>query len=314
MFNRRHLLQWGALVLCLAIALVIALTVGNGGNKVVAEVNGEKVTRTQFDQYTSIMRLFMPQLDQMLGDKESRAAMEQRILDSMVSSMLIKQAAVQHGLQVSAEEADAFYQQTKAELVAMVGPEEELSRRMSELKIDESELRDIVSISVYADKLYNFFLGQLTEERVRAFWAENPDLAKVPAMLEASHILSESLEAALSVRERLLAGEDFAALAEELSTDPSAKVNRGSLGQIPVDTQDFDADFMAGAKALSVGEISQPVKSPFGWHLIKVHSRTDATEKSFEEVRDEVTRMVAETEFEAYFSNLRQQASITYKL
>ncbi|MBS3947594.1 MAG: peptidyl-prolyl cis-trans isomerase [Dethiobacter sp.] len=314
MFNRRHLLQWGALVLCLAIALVIALTVGNGGNKVVAEVNGEKVTRTQFDQYTSIMRLFMPQLDQMLGDKESRAAMEQRILDSMVSSMLIKQAAIQHGLQVSAEEADAFYQQTKAELVAMVGPEEELSRRMSELKIDESELRDIVSISVYADKLYNFFLGQLTEERVRAFWAENPDLAKVPAMLEASHILSESLEAALSVRERLLAGEDFAALAEELSTDPSAKVNRGSLGQIPVDTQDFDADFMAGAKALSVGEISQPVKSPFGWHLIKVHSRTDATEKSFEEVRDEVTRMVAETEFEAYFSNLRQQASITYKL
>ncbi|MCL5981525.1 MAG: peptidyl-prolyl cis-trans isomerase [Firmicutes bacterium] len=314
MFNRRHLLQWGALVLCLAIALVIALTVGNGGNKVVAEVNGEKVTRTQFDQYTSIMRLFMPQLDQMLGDKESRAAMEQRILDSMVSSMLIKQAATLIIIVVSAEEADAFYQQTKAELVAMVGPEEELSRRMSELKIDESELRDIVSISVYADKLYNFFLGQLTEERVRAFWAENPDLAKVPAMLEASHILSESLEAALSVRERLLAGEDFAALAEELSTDPSAKVNRGSLGQIPVDTQDFDADFMAGAKALSVGEISQPVKSPFGWHLIKVHSRTDATEKSFEEVRDEVTRMVAETEFEAYFSNLRQQASITYKL
>lgn len=314
MLNRRHLLQWGALVLGLAIALVIALTVGSGGNKVVAEVNGEKVTRTQLDQYTSIMRLLVPQLDQMLAEKESRAAMEQQILDSMVSSMLIKQAAVQHGLQVSAEEVDAFYQQTKAELVAMVGPEEELSRRMSELEIDESELRDLVGISVYADKLYNFFLGQLTEERVRAFWAENPDLAKVPAMLEASHILSESLDAALSVRERLLAGEDFAALAEELSTDPSAKVNRGSLGQIPVDTQDFDADFMAGAKALSVGEISQPVKSQFGWHLIKVHSRTEATEKSFEEVRDEVTRMVAETEFEAYFSNLRQQASITYKL
>jgi foldase protein PrsA len=232
----------------------------------------------------------------------------------MIDNLLIRQAVSEQGLQVSAEEVDAVYRQAKAELTGMLGPEEEIAGRMAELKISESDLRDFLGNTAYADKLYNFRLTQITEEQARAFLQQNPDLAKSTPKMEVSHILSETKEQAQSVRERLLAGEDFATLAEELSTDPSAKENRGSLGKIAVDSQELVPAFMAGAKALEAGEISEPVETQFGWHIIKVHSRTEAVERTFEEIRDEVMQAAAEADFNAYFGSLRENASITYKL
>lgn len=316
MTNRGHLIKWGALVLFLAIvaaAVVLTLT-GGGGGRAVAEVNGEKITRAQLDRYMDILLLFMPQLEPMLAENERRGVLEKQILDSMVDNLLIKQAVSEQGLQVSAEEVDAVYQQAKAELSGMIGPEEEISKRMAELNVNEDDLREFLGNTAYADKLYNFRQSQITEEQARAYLQQNPDLAKTPPMIEVSHILSETEEQAQSVRERLLAGEDFAALAEELSTDPSAKMNKGSLGKIPLDSQDFDPAFMAGAKALEAGEISEPVETRFGWHIIKVSSRTEAVEKTFEEIRDEVMQAAAEADFNAFFGSLREKASITYKL
>jgi foldase protein PrsA len=314
MTNRGHLIRWGALVLFLAIVAVAVLNLTGGGGQAVAEVNGEKITRAQLDRYMDILLLFMPQLEPMLAETERRGALEKQILDSMVDNLLIKQAVSEQGLQVSAEEVDAVYQQAKAELAGMIGPEEEIARKMTELNVSESDLREFLGNTAYADKLYNFRLTQITEEQARAYLQQNPDLAKTPSMMEVSHILAETEEGALSVRERLLAGEDFAALAEELSTDPSAKMNRGSLGNIPVDSRDFDPAFMAGAKDLPAGEISEPVETQFGWHIIKVHSRTEAVERTFEEIRDEVMQAAAEADFNAFFGSLREKASITYKL
>lgn len=314
MTNRGHLIRWGVLVLFMAIVAVAVLNLTGGGGQAVAEVNGEEITRAQLDKYMDILLLFMPQLEPMLAETERRGALEKQILDSMIDNLLIKQAVSEQGLQVSAEEVDAVFQQARAELIGMIGPEEEIAGRMAELKISESDLREFLGNSAYADKLYNFRLAQITEEQARAYLQQNPDLAKTPPMMEVSHILAETEEDALSVRERLLAGEDFATLAEQLSTDPSAKMNRGSLGNIPVDSTDFDPAFMAGARDLPAGEISAPVESQFGWHIIKVHSRTEAVEKTFEEIRDELMRSAAEADFNAFFGSLREKASITYKL
>jgi len=313
MTNRGHLIKWGALVLFLAIVAVAVLTLTGGGQDV-AVVNGEKITRTQLDNYMNILLLFMPQLEPMLAEQERRGTLEKQILDSMVDNLLIKQAVNEQGLQVSAEEVDAVFRQAKAELAGMIGSEEDINSRMTELKISESDLREFLGGTAYADKLFNFRAAQITEAQAQAFLQENPDLAKTPPMIELSHILAETKEDAQAVRERLVAGEDFATLAEQLSTDPSAKMNKGSLGNIPVDSRDFDPAFMAGATALAAGEISEPVESQFGWHIIKVHSRTEAVEKTFEEIRDEVTRRAAEADFDAYFGSLREKASITYKL
>lgn len=313
MTRRGHLVKWGALVLFLAIVALVVLNVAGRG-QAVAEVNGVTITRTQLDKYIDVVQLFMPHLEQMLAEEERRGQLEKYILDSMIDTLLIRQAVDEQGLQVSAEEIDAVYSQAKTELTAMYGPEEEITKRMTELKISENDLREFLAGTAYADKLFNFRQAQITEEQARAFFLENPDLAITPPMMEVSHILAETAEAALSVRERLLAGEDFATLAGQLSTDPSAKDNQGNLGTIPENSTRYDPAFMAGARALSAGEISAPLESSFGWHIIKVHSRTEAVEKTFEEIKDEVIQSAAEEDFNSYFGSLREKASITYKL
>jgi peptidyl-prolyl cis-trans isomerase D len=110
--------------------------------------------------------------------------------------------------------------------------------------------------------------------------------------LHASHILIEAktpeeLEAAneklLRIRARLVAGANFARVANAESEDPSAKHNNGDLGWFRDGT--MDKGFWDGAVALKKGEISQPVKSAFGLHLIRLQDRKDRT---FEEVKTEL--------------------------
>jgi len=84
------------------------------------------------------------------------------------------------------------------------------------------------------------------------------------------HILVDSEEAANEVKAKLDSGEDWLALAIEYSTDESNKNNGGDLGWIGRDDS-YDADFLAGAFALNEdGQISDPVQSQFGWHLIQL--------------------------------------------
>jgi len=306
MLNKASLLKWGVIgVVCLAVlGGVLALVLGRGDRMVVAEVSGERITRTQLDQYTNILRLFMPQLEPMLAEKERRKALESQILDAMVDNLLVKKVVSEKNLEVTAAEIDAAYQAAKAQIPATDPQGRDVNQRMRELRITERQMREFLGNSAYTDALYGYFIAQVTDEQLRTFIAENPELAQTPATLDISHILAGTEAEAQAVLERLQAGDDFAALAEELSTDPSAEMNRGNLGQIPVDSQELDADFMAAAKNLAIGEPSKPIETRFGWHIILVNSRTEPAEKTLEEVRN----VAAQEIMNEYMSNLRQQS------
>ena len=90
-----------------------------------------------------------------------------------------------------------------------------------------------------------------------------------------SHILVPTKEEADAARARIVAGEDFAVLAKELSQDPGSKDAGGSLSC--GDPKQFVAEFATAANALKIDELSQPVQTQFGFHLIKVTKRTDAS-------------------------------------
>ncbi|WP_005031351.1 peptidylprolyl isomerase [Holophaga foetida] len=119
--------------------------------------------------------------------------------------------------------------------------------------------------------------------------------------LKASHILflaksdAEYLEAtqkAEALREKLLTGQDFNKAALEQSQDPSAKSNRGELGWFKLAT--MDKGFSEGARALKEGEISRPVRSSFGIHLIKLEGRKT---KTLDEVKAELSAQLLQDRF-----------------
>ena len=113
------------------------------------------------------------------------------------------------------------------------------------------------------------------------------DLKPVEEQVWVRHVLVDSEEVASEVKSKLDAGEDWLALAIEYSTDESNKNNGGDLGWIGPDDS-YDADFLAGAFALNEdGQISDPVQSQFGWHLIQLVTKATnpVTSSKFSQIK-----------------------------
>jgi len=121
------------------------------------------------------------------------------------------------------------------------------------------------------------------------------DKHTVPEQVSASQILfdtkrhtpEEALALARETRAKLLAGADFAATAKEISDDPSAKSNGGEIGWFA--RERMDPAFSQAAFAMkNVGDISEPVLSSFGYHLIRFEGRRAAEVKPFEAVKPQL--------------------------
>ncbi len=113
------------------------------------------------------------------------------------------------------------------------------------------------------------------------------DEEKQKAVEEAAK--KEALDALKKIRE----GADFAKLAEKLSDDPSSGDNGGSLGEFPRGT--MVPEFEAALEKLKPGEVSEPVKSPFGYHVIRLDKKTDERIKPLSEVKDAVIASIKVT-------------------
>lgn len=124
----------------------------------------------------------------------------------------------------------------------------------------------------------------------------------------ASHILVETEEAALALIERLDAGDDFAFLARENSTGPSAR-NGGELGWFGPGR--MVPDFEAAVMALEVGEVSPPVQTQFGWHVIILNDQRDQERPSLEEMTPQIRAELEEAAILARIDELTAAAEIT---
>ncbi|MBI3133013.1 MAG: peptidyl-prolyl cis-trans isomerase [Acidobacteria bacterium] len=126
-----------------------------------------------------------------------------------------------------------------------------------------------------------------------------------PAQVKARHILfqatdeatlAEALKKATALRAKLVKGGDFAKIAEEESQDPSAKGNGGDLGWFSKDR--MVPEFSAAAFAMKEGEISQPVKTQFGIHLIKLEGKKAEQITPFEQVKEQLRGELEQSRFE----------------
>lgn len=125
-----------------------------------------------------------------------------------------------------------------------------------EVGINEDQYRQIVRTFVLREKLGEALAEEVPREAEQA---------------RARHILVETEEEAQEVIDRLEAGEDFADLAAELSTDPGSAAEGGDLGFVPRGR--FIAPVDEAVFTLPPGEISEPIESQFGWHVIEVLER-----------------------------------------
>ncbi len=128
--------------------------------------------------------------------------------------------------------------------------------------------------------------------------------------VDARHVLVESEAKANEVFEKIGKGEDFAALAEQYSNDPGSKADGGKLGYFA--KGQMVKEFEVAAFALKKGEVSKPVQSKFGWHIIKVEDRRTKSLPTFEEVKPQIVMSIVQQKGQQTAKDLRGKANIEY--
>ena len=155
------------------------------------------------------------------------------------------------------------------------------------------------------------------EARARELYLVDKAAFTSPAQISATHILFESKKRgsdearklAIETRAKLAAGADMGKLAREVSDDPSSSQNAGTLGWFS--QKDMDPAFGAAAFALvNAGDLSEPVQSQFGWHVIRLDGKRAGSVKPYEEAREailaELRKRFIEEKREAAVSAIRR--------
>ncbi|MHB9101638.1 MAG: peptidylprolyl isomerase [Sulfuricella sp.] len=184
-----------------------------------------------------------------------------------------------------------------------------LYRKQMELLEDSQLSKEWLDKQVDALKLPSF------EARARELYRLDEKKYEIPAQVHASHILvdtksrskEEALARAKEIREKLSKGASFEVVAEEFSDDPSAKKNKGDLGFF--EAARMVKPFSNAAFAMSKpGEISEPVLTQFGYHVIKLHELKPSRLKPFEEVKGEIVDNLRNQYRQEYRQNLINKA------
>lgn len=131
--------------------------------------------------------------------------------------------------------------------------------------------------------------AEVTDEDLKKFYEENKEAFVKPESADASHILVEEEDKAREIYEKIQKGEDFEELAKEFSTCPS-KEKGGNLGTFT--KGQMVKEFEDAVFENEVGTITEPVKTQFGYHIIKINQKNDAEELSFDEVKDKIEAQV----------------------
>jgi peptidyl-prolyl cis-trans isomerase C len=150
---------------------------------------------------------------------------------------------------------------------------------------------------------------QVTEEAVKARYEKSLKDNPPPEEVRAAHILLKTEDEAKAVIEQLKGGADFAAVAKEKSEDKGSGANGGELGWFAKDV--MVKEFADAAFAMKAGEISQaPVKSQFGFHVIKLEERRTQPAPTLDSQRDQIRRDLAEEVVQALVTQLRKDAKV----
>ena len=184
--------------------------------------------------------------------------------------------------------------------------------------------RDDLRREILAQLRYNRLLEEEsscdipTEEEAREYYDNRPDLFTSEEMVSASHILKkassdEEFENAekeiLSIRDRLLGGEDFVKCVQEDSDDGGNDGNLGTFGKgrmVP--------EFEEAAFSLEPDQLSEPVKTQFGWHVIKLHEKHEPKLTPFDELKEKIIEYLHERKkdkvFDSFLDELKAKATI----
>ena len=274
--------------------------------EVVATVNGTDISRAQLQDIfnaavqSSGMKVADLSTAQQLGGYT-------QLLNDLIDRQLLLSAASKE--EVSDEDVEAEIKKFKSQFPDEAIFEAQMKQAgMSNEKL-QNDVREELKIRRWMESQIK--TPEISEADAKSFYESNLKEFEQPETVKASHILfmvdadapadvvKQKEEAAKKAAARAKNGEDFTALAKELSEEPGASESGGDLGFFPKDR--MVPEFANAAFAQNLNDIGEPVKTQFGWHVIKVTDKKAAGTVPFDEVDDQIT---------AYLKTTRQREAV----
>lgn len=292
----------------LAVAALTALTLSSCGllEPAAAVVNDKKITIESIQRAVDDFKA-SPEFARLgeQGDAEAiTREFEQSYLATLIRRSVLTPEASQRGIEVTTAEVKAQLDSIKAEFAS----ESAFEEAVKEQGLTLDQLEQLVADRELEQKLRSEITADLapSDTEIEAYYSDNLEMF---GETEAQHILVDKRSVAEDVADQLHAAPKaqlkalFARLAKRYSTDKSNKADAGKLGFFK--PGDFVPEFEAAANALDVGQISEPVETEFGFHVIWV---TDRREAPLEEVRDQIVAAVSGTDEETTWQKWVEQA------
>jgi parvulin-like peptidyl-prolyl isomerase len=301
-------------IIILAVVLMNLDKIFPSSEGVAARVNGEEITVEEINERYEALP---PQYKQLLT--------KEQFLNQTVQQMLLLQEADKQGITVSDDEVQivigTFLQQnglTQEQFEELLAQENKSLEEMFVLYKEQLKVTKLLNQTIMSDV-------EVSDTEVEDFYNNNPQYFELPEQVKASHILicgegdmrcesdltqQEAKELADEIKD-MVTKDNFGELAKEHSTGPSA-VNEGDLGFFGRGM--MVKEFEDVAFSLDIGEVSEPVKTDFGYHIIKVTDKQEASKQSFEEVEEQIKFSLLQQKQQAvlitYINQLMAKANV----
>lgn len=231
----------------------------------------------------------------------------QHALEALIVEKMIEQEVEKNKIEITDEEIDEEFES----MVEKLGGKEAFDNALVQTGMTEDLLKDNIIMNLKINKLLDPYIT-ITNEELEEFFDANKDFLGQREEVQASHILVETEEEADKIKAKLDDGGDFAELAKEYSTDGSKDAG-GDLGFFPRGA--IVPEFESVAFALEINETSDPVRSQFGYHIIRVFDKVEGKAASFEDSKDEIETMIrdekSKTAYEEWYDDIQGNYEIT---
>ncbi len=290
--------------------------------EVVIIVNGKGLVKQEFDRQMAEALKVRQQRGGVVPE-EATEEVRQQVLQRMIDQQLIYEQGVRLELVATSEEIEEAWQRQ----MSGYPDEKAFVDKLAADGMSVDYYRELIAQEIVLSKTVELQLKDVQVEDAemkRLYAANKAHFENAPEEVNAAHILlmvkegadeSAVLARVKELRKKALAGQDFGELAASYSEEPGATERRGDLGYIT--RGQMVKPFEDTVFTMKVGEISAPVKTRFGYHLIKLLDRVPAGRRDFEQVKERLSRAIMDQQkrqrFMTFLSELRMKAEIEFK-
>jgi foldase protein PrsA len=270
------------------LSLAFAGCSGGSSTGAVASVNGQDISRAEYDA------------------KLEAGPQGKAVLTQLVQGALIDQYAKDNHVDVSDADVDKKIDEYKSKY-----PAGQFDSILKSQNLTMDDVRKIVRQQLTVTKAVDGNV-KVSDADIKAYLDKNHATLDTPEQVQAKHILVADLATANKVEAELKGGADFAAEAKKYSTDPSSKDKGGDLGFFG--KGQMVPSFQAAAFSQPIGVVGPPVKSPFGYHIIVVEAKKPKTIATLANSGDKIKAQLMQTQEQQqipqFLAGLRSKATI----